>query len=137
MFSKYSDYPSMLEKYSNYEEIRDEIKLVLEDIWDDYVDDFFYSYQAIKEVVIEQFIEDLYGTIETILENYIQIDKDKKLTFSQVLETEVEVKTSLDVGIFENVELETRIDRIDLLNGNFFCIYGIVLTINYFLELIR
>ncbi len=87
--------------------------------------------------MIEQFIEDLYGTIETILENYIQIDKDKKLTFSQVLETEVEVKTSLDVGIFENVELETRIDRIDLLNGNFFCIYGIVLTINYFLELIR
>lgn len=86
--------------------------------------------------MIEQFIEDLYGTIETILENYIQIDKDKKLTFSQVLETEVEVKTSLDVGIFENVELETRIDRIDLLNGNF-CIYGIVLTINYFLELIR
>ncbi len=64
--------------------------------------------------MIEQFIEDLYGTIETILENYIQIDKDKKLTFSQVLETEVEVKTSLDVGIFENVELETRIDRIDL-----------------------
>ncbi|MGI6476364.1 MAG: PD-(D/E)XK nuclease family protein [Defluviitoga tunisiensis] len=119
LFSKYSDYPSMLQKYSNYEEIRDEIKLVLEDIWDDYVDDFFYSYQAIKEVVIEQFIEDLYGTIETILENYIQIDKDKKLTFSQVLETEVEVKTSLDVGIFENVELETRIDRIDLLNGNF------------------
>ncbi|HPU59885.1 MAG TPA: PD-(D/E)XK nuclease family protein [Defluviitoga tunisiensis] len=119
LFSKYSDYPSMLQKYSNYEEIRDEIKLVLEDIWDDYVDDFFYTYQAIKEVVIEQFIEDLYGTIETILENYIQIDKDKKLTFSQVLETEVEVKTSLDVGIFENVELETRIDRIDLLNGNF------------------
>ncbi len=119
LFSKYSDYPSMLEKYSNYEEIRDEIKLVLEDIWDDYVDDFFYTYQAIKEVVIEQFIEDLYGTIETILKNYIQIDKDKKLTFSQVLETEVEVKTSLDVGIFENVELETRIDRIDLLNGNF------------------
>ncbi|MFY9356756.1 MAG: PD-(D/E)XK nuclease family protein, partial [Defluviitoga tunisiensis] len=103
LFSKYSDYPSMLQKYSNYEEIRDEIKLVLEDIWDDYVDDFFYTYQAIKEVVIEQFIEDLYGTIETILENYIQIDKDKKLTFSQVLETEVEVKTSLDVGIFENV----------------------------------
>ncbi|HHV00775.1 MAG TPA: hypothetical protein GXX68_01095, partial [Defluviitoga tunisiensis] len=29
LFSKYSDYPSMLEKYSNYEEIRDEIKLVL------------------------------------------------------------------------------------------------------------
>ena len=119
LFSKYPDYPSMLQKYSNYEEIRNEIKLVLEDIWDDYVDDFFYSYQAIKEVVIEQFIEDLYGTIETILENYIQIDKDKKLTFSQVLETEVEVKTSLEVGIFENVELETRIDRIDLLNGNF------------------
>jgi ATP-dependent helicase/nuclease subunit B len=119
LFSNYPDYPSMSHKFLNEKELKDEIRLVLENIWDDYVDDFFYSYQAIKEVVIEQFVEDLYGTIETILENYIQIDKDKKLTFSQVLETEVEVKTSLDVGIFENVELETRIDRIDLLNGNF------------------
>ena len=119
LFSKYSDYPSMLEKYSNYEEIRDEIKLVLEDIWDDYVDDFFYSYQAIKEVVIEQFVEDLYGAIQALLENYIQIDKNKKLTFSQVLETELELTATIDVGIFKNLAIETRIDRIDLLNGNY------------------
>ena len=119
LFSNYPDYPSMSHKFLNEKELKDEIRLVLENIWDDYVDDFFYSYQAIKEVVIEQFVEDLYGAIQALLENYIQIDKNKKLTFSQVLETELELTATIDVGIFKNLAIETRIDRIDLLNGNY------------------
>lgn len=119
LFSNYPDYPSMSYKFINEEELKDEIRLVLENIWDDYVDDFFYSYQAIKEVVIEQFVEDLYGSIQALLENYIQIDKNKELTFSQVLETELELTAIIDVGIFKNLAIETRIDRIDLLNGNY------------------
>ena len=109
----------MSHKFLNEKELKDEIRLVLENIWDDYVDDFFYTYQAIKEVVIEQFVEDLYGAIQALLENYIQIDKNKKLTFSQVLETELELTATIDVGIFKNLAIETRIDRIDLLNGNY------------------
>jgi len=113
------DYQMMSQKRLNEDELRDEIKSILEYVWDDYVDDFLYSYQAIKEVNIEEFVEDLYVTIETLLDDYIYIDKNKTLTFSEVLETEVKVKTNIDIGIFENTELETRIDRIDLLNGNY------------------
>ena len=61
----------------------------------------------------------MYGAIQALLENYIQIDKNKKLTFSQVLETELELTATIDVGIFKNLAIETRIDRIDLLNGNY------------------
>jgi ATP-dependent helicase/nuclease subunit B len=119
IFSKYKNYEVMSQKILNKEELKEEIKNIIEDIWEEYTDDFLQTYQAIKDVESEIITEDILETIEDIHRNYIHFKKGIDLTYFQVIATELEVNSKINIGNFHDVDLTSRIDRVDLLNGNY------------------
>lgn len=119
LFSKYKFYEEMSQKYQNEEELKEEIKSIVLDVWQEYTDDFLKTYEAVKEVESEKISEDIFFTIGSIIHDYFKIGKNMVLTYSQVIDTELEVNSKIDVGVFKDLYLNARIDRIDLLNGNY------------------
>jgi len=119
IFSKYKDYEDMSQKILNEEELKEEIKNIIEDVWEEYTDDFLQTYEAIKDVESEKITEDILESIEDIHRNYIHFKKGMDLTYSQVIATELEVNSKINIGDFHDVDLTSRIDRVDLLNGNY------------------
>ena len=119
IFDKYKEYRIVDQKLLDEEGFKEEIKNIVYDLWDRYIDESFYSYKVIKEITAEEIVEDIYYTISTMHKDYIKIGKKKILNYSQVLETELEVKVKIDLEKYKDIDLETRIDRIDLSNGNY------------------
>lgn len=119
IFSKYKNYEVMSQKILNKEELKEEIKNIIEDIWEEYTDDFLLTYQAIKDVESEIITEDILESIEDIHRKYIHFKKGVDLTYSQVIATELEINSKINIENFHDVDLTSRIDRVDLLNGNY------------------
>jgi ATP-dependent helicase/nuclease subunit B len=119
IFSKYKNYEVMSQKILNEEELKEEIKNIIEDVWEEYTDDFLHTYEAIKDVESEIITEDILESIEDIHRKYVHFKKGIDLTYSQVIATELEVNSKINIGNFHDVDLTSRIDRVDLLNGNY------------------
>lgn len=119
LFIKYPNYTQMKELEIDMEKLKAEIKKIANEVWDETVYDEISRYEAVKTVEIEKISEDLILSIQNHINEYIKIRKNMELNYSQVVKTEEVLQENLDFIKHKNIFLNTRIDRIDLLNGNY------------------
>ncbi|MGM0641567.1 MAG: PD-(D/E)XK nuclease family protein [Thermotogota bacterium] len=119
LFTKYPDYSKMKELDLETEKLKQEIKTIAHEVWDDTVYDEISRFEAVKTVEIEKIAEELLTAIQSHLEEYIKIRKNMELNYSQVVKTEEVLQEKLDFIKHKDLNFNTRIDRIDLLNGNY------------------
>ena len=119
LFIKYPDYSQIKEMEIDTEKLKGEIKKIANDVWDQTVYDEISRFEAVKTVEIEKIAEDLLQAIQSHLEEYIKIRKNMELNYSQVVKTEEVLQEKLDFIEHKGINFNTRIDRIDLLNGNY------------------
>lgn len=119
LFKKYPDFSQMREKYFNEDELLEEIKKIANQEWDDTINKGLEKYEAIKVVEIEKISEELLVSIGHILNKYIEIRKNMELNYDKVIKTELRVDTDINIGKYKNINLTTRIDRLDITSGDY------------------
>jgi len=112
----YSDLRELMFENEKAEEF---IKKIIEKVWDEKITNVLHKYQAVKIVEINRISQDIFLTLESLLESYLEINKKTKIDFSQTIFTEKKFAFEYHIENFGKINIETRIDRFDLTNANY------------------
>ena len=119
IFRTYSSRNELSDVLSNDRNFLNRIYEIVQNRWIDQFKEGLYQYEIVRNQESHRIAKDLFSVVEYISECYVILDKkNKKIRFTKVDVLEEPFETSM-VHDNEIIKINTRIDRIDMIDENY------------------
>jgi ATP-dependent helicase/nuclease subunit B len=122
LYDIFNTYPSrndLSDALSNDKNFSQWIYQIVQNRWIDQFKEGLYQYEIVRKQESQRIAQDLFSVVEYISDGYVRLDKkNKKIRFAKVDALEKPFETSI-VHNNDTIKINTRIDRIDMVDENY------------------